>query len=355
MKVCVCAGGTGGHIYPALALANELNKRNHEIIYIGHSKKMEAKIVRNETEYPFFGLNNAGLTRGLLTRIKALISQFGAIKDAKKILKEEKVDAIVSFGGYVTFPVCIAAQQLKIPYYLHEQNAFAGKANKALEKKAKAVFICYEKVRTSFSNPATHLFGNPRATDLMESTHNANILSDLGVDANKPIVYLVMGSLGSSSVAEIIIEMVNQYDFENVQLVISSGVNNYKVYQDGLKKTVFLYEHLDQASLLRYCDLVVSRAGATSLAELMAVGVPSILIPSPYVANNHQFYNAQACVEAQAAIMCEEKELSASKLYHLIKDTLDDSKLLNKMKENTSRLSFPKASYDIASMVEDTQ
>lgn len=351
MKICITAGGTGGHIYPALALADELSGRGHDIIYIGHDEKMEATIVP-KTGYPFYGIKNSGLTPGILNKIKAVASQFGAVKAAKKILKDQQVDLVVSFGGYVTFPVCQAANQLNIQYIIHEQNAFAGKANKMLEKKASAIVICYEHARQFFTNPNTHLLGNPRSSMIHQSLLDSNILEKLDLKKEDPILYFVMGSLGSETVAKILCEMINDNDFGDTQIVISTGVNNYEIYEQNLNKEVSLHQQLDQVSLLPHVDLTVSRAGATAVAELMAFGVPSILIPSPYVANNHQYFNAKAVVDEKAALMIEEKDLSAAKLYRMISDLLKNESLRLQMKENTQSLAFLNASEQIANLVE---
>lgn len=353
MKICLTAGGTGGHIFPALALASELENRGHEVIYIGHADKMEATLLK-QTNYPFFGLNNQGLSGSIFNKIKALFSQFGAIVQAKRILSENKVDKVISFGGYVTFPVCQAAGQLKIPYILHEQNAYAGKANKAVEKKAESVVICYEDARQYFTNPNVYLLGNPRASMIHTQQLNPLILKEYGLSLEKPIIYCVMGSLGSETVSNVIIEMLNTFNYDDIQFIISTGTNNFEVYKSKLKKDIKLFKQVDQISLLPHCTLVISRAGATSIAELMAFGVPSILIPSPYVANNHQLHNAQACVNQHAALMIEEKDLTSNTLHQLIQETVVDKALLNTLSKNAKSMGFVDANENMADLVEKT-
>ena len=352
MKICITAGGTGGHIFPALALASELSDRQHDIIYIGHRDQMEATLVK-AASYPFYGLSNKGLSGSVFKKIKALYSQFGAIKEAKQILKKEKVDMVVSFGGYVTFPVCEASKQLGIPFILHEQNAFAGKANKAIEKHAAAIVICYEHARQYFKNPNTILLGNPRASMVKDQQLNEHILKEYGLSNDKPIVYFVMGSLGSETVNTLIAQMINEIDISGIDIVISSGTRNYHIYENLLKKEVAVFQHIDQVSLLPHCSLVVSRAGATSIAEIMAFGVPSILVPSPYVANNHQYFNAKACVDQGAALMLEEKDLSIESLSQMIKNTLHNPELLASLKQNTALLANTDANDKIADLVEE--
>ena len=132
---------------------------------------------------------------------------------------------------------------------------------------------------------------------------NENILKEYGLSNDKPIVYFVMGSLGSETVSTLIAQMINEVDISGLNIIISSGTRNYHIYENLLKKEVAVFQHIDQVSLLPHCSLVVSRAGATSIAEIMAFGVPSILVPSPYVANNHQYFNAKACVDQGAALM----------------------------------------------------
>lgn len=353
MNIAICAGGTGGHIYPALALAKEL-KQKHSVYYVGNFKKMEYDIVCNETDLLFLGIDNEGLKPGIKSKFKAVFSQIKAIKQCLKYLEEYSIDFVVCFGGYVTFPLCIAAKLKKIPYLLHEQNAILGKANRYVLKGAFGLAVCYPQLLDDkFEN--IKLIGNPRASQCRNMTIDINeIKLKYCCDFNKKIVYIVMGSLGSSTVLNYIIEMLNTFYFENIQFIISAGKNNNEDL--GLKinnlNFVHIFDFVDQLEVLKISDLVISRAGATSIAEIMACGVPSILIPSPYVANNHQYENAKSCVELNASLMLDEKLMNIDSLKDKIYYALD-KKVQNEMKIASKSLSFLNACDNMIQWIEE--
>lgn len=353
MNIAICAGGTGGHIFPAVALANDLVKK-HKVYYVGNYNKMEYHIINNETNLPFLGINNDGLKPGIKAKCKAVFSQFNSIKQCLKYLKEYDIDFVVCFGGYVTFPLCVAARIKKIPYLLHEQNAILGKANRYVLKKALGLAVCYPQL-LSDNNPKIQLIGNPRASQLKQIQINLEqVKLKYQCDLTKKIVYIVMGSLGSSTVMQVIIDMLNNYYFENTQFVISAGKNNRYNLNDKINNLNFvhIFDFVDQLEILHCCDLVVSRAGATSISEIMAANMPSILIPSPYVANNHQFENAKSCFDLGAAIMLEENKLSSELLKDKIIFGLDINNQ-NLMKEATKKLAFLNASENMIKWIEE--
>lgn len=333
MNICLSAGGTGGHIFPAIALGDELYKQGHKIFYIGNQDKMEAQIVKDKP-YTFLPIKNEGLKPGLMAKIKGLTSQFKAIRQCKHYLKENKIDVVVSFGGYVTFPVGVAAGSLKIPYLIHEQNSIAGKANKAITKKSKGVIVCFEEVIKQFNHPDVRFLGNPRASIVASSEVDENFLSELGLHQNSPIVYFVMGSLGSSSMSDVVIEYLNKNTIKNYQFVISAG----RQYDDYLKRlnpqeNVKVFESVNQIQLLKVASLVISRAGATSIAEICASQVPVIYIPSPFVVANHQYYNALELANNDAAILIEEKDITGESLFDTIQQLIDDPQKRQHMSE----------------------
>lgn len=334
MKICISAGGTGGHIYPAIALADELVKKGHELFYIGNQDKMEATIVKDKP-YTFLPIKNEGLKPGLLAKIKGITSQFKAIKQCKDYLKKYQIDFVVSFGGYVTFPVCVAAAHLKIPYLLHEQNSIAGKANKAVTRHAAGVIVCFNEVIHQFKHADIRFLGNPRASIAAKTDKDNQFMSRLGLNPTCPLVYIVMGSLGSSSVSEMLIQYLNQNPISDYQLVISAG-RQFDVYEKHLKSQpqVKVFETVDQIQLLKQAQIVVSRAGATSIAEICASLTPAIYIPSPYVVANHQYFNALELVNHGAALMIQEKDLTAEKLFSQIHEMLTQPQQLTTMKQN---------------------
>lgn len=355
MNICIVAGGTGGHIYPALALASKYYELGHKIYYIGNENRMEAKLVKEKTPYIFLPIKNDGLKKGFVQKANALLSQINAIKESKKYLKQHKIDFVIGFGGYVTFPVCVAAKRLRIPYFLHEQNAIPGKANLYVEKKAKGVVVCYEKARGYFKNKNTVLLGNPRASEVVEAQKNDDILHDLNLNKSKPLIYIVMGSLGSKPFYKTFVEMILNRGMSNYQFVISSGVRDISEYDEQVShhSHVNFYKFVDQVSILQHADLVISRSGATSVAELMACGVPSILIPSPYVTNNHQYYNASECVALNAALMIEDKDVTSENLYTIIESTITNQELLENLRQNTQKVAFKESRQNIIDWIEE--
>lgn len=339
MNICLTAGGTGGHIYPALALGDELIKQGHTIFYIGNKGKMEERLV-SEKPYTFLPIDNEGLKPGLKAKLKGITSQFKAILTAKKYLKENNIDMVISFGGYVTFPACYAAKKYKIPYLIHEQNSVAGKANKMVQKDSAGIIVCFEEVIKQFNHPDIRFLGNPRASIAAKVQKDDTYLDSLGLSASLPIVYFVMGSLGSESMSQMVMDYLLEHPIDDYQFVISAG-RQVESMSNQLKKlkNVFVYESVDQIQLLKHSELVISRAGATSIAEITASLTPAIYVPSPYVVANHQYYNALELKENGAALLIEEKELSAQILFDHINELLNDKDKLNQMSQNCQKFS----------------
>lgn len=354
MKIALVAGGTGGHIFPAIALGQALQDLGHEIIYIGNRTLMEAKIVANQTSFTFCGIDNEGLNPGIMGKVKGVLSQFKAIYQSYSILKQQKFEFMISFGGYVTFPVAVVCQWKKIPYFIHEQNAIAGKSNLLIQKQAKWIFTCYNHVLSQFSNPKKSNEGNPRETIVSQALAQSNVTNRYPFDKNNKIIYVVMGSLGAQTFSEVFIELLNRHHFEGVEFVVSTG-RYQQLYEETLSATntnkVHLYEFVDQVEMLVAADFVISRAGATSIAEIVASHTPSLLIPSPYVVKNHQFYNAKEIHEHKACLMLLEADLSIDTLKQAI-DCVYQEEVLNKLKQNCMTIAKPHA---ISNMIEKIQ
>ncbi|MGN1343345.1 MAG: UDP-N-acetylglucosamine--N-acetylmuramyl-(pentapeptide) pyrophosphoryl-undecaprenol N-acetylglucosamine transferase, partial [Traorella sp.] len=277
------------------------------------------------------------------------ISYFKALK----IVKEFKPDIAIGFGGYVSAPVIMAAHTLKVKVMIHEQNSIIGKANKLCMRYADAIVCCYESILDECGFEKTRLLGNPRASVVKEQPFNQIYFDSLGLDSSKPLLLVVMGSLGSTSVNEAMIQALPELD-QNNQILFVSGKGNYeKVSQQLNQKNIKVVEYVDQLAILEKVDCIICRAGATTAAEITAFGIPSILIPSPYVANNHQFYNAQVLVEKKCAFMIEEKDLCAKTLFEKVSRILKNDQLRKEMKENAKKAGFPNASQDILDWIEE--
>lgn len=354
MRILIATGGTGGHIYPALALADAARSRYEdcEILFVGNKNRMESKEIPQHG-YRFIGLEASGLSGNILNKLKALGQMSTSYVKALKIVKDFKPDIAIGFGGYVSAPVMMAAHTRKVKTMLHEQNSIVGKANKLCMKFADAIVICYEKCFDECDRSKTRLLGNPRASIVKKHPFDQEYYNSLNLDPSKPLLLVVMGSLGSTSVNEAMIQALPEIDSKN-QILFVCGRGNYETVSKAMKRdNIKVVEYVDQLAILEKVDCIICRAGATTAAEITAFGIPSILIPSPYVANNHQFYNASVLVEKKCAFMIEEKDLNANTLFEKVSRILKNERLKNEMKKNAQAAGFPNASDDMLDWIEE--
>lgn len=353
MKVMIAAGGTGGHIYPALALAEVLKKKepDSEVIFFGSDDRMEAKVIP-EHGYKFYGMHVASTYGGLGNKVKSVFSMMKTQKQAEKILKEEKPDICVGFGNYISVPLIEAAHHLHIPTMIHEQNSFAGKANRFLSGKVDAIVGCYESNLKEMPAEKQRILGNPEATLAADTVFDPEILTKMGLQKDKPFVIFMMGSLGSSSVSKVIDEACPLFD-DSYQCIIASGTSNDYHFQYPSNDHIKITEYVDGKAMLKGCSLAVLRAGATTMAEAGAIGCASVLIPSPYVPNNHQFYNASELVKKDAAVMIEEKDLTPQLLADTVNGLMKDPDRLQKMRDNARKQGKRDAAYQMIDWMEE--
>lgn len=353
MKICMVTGGSGGHIYPAITFADYVkNTTDHEVFFIGNDHKMESTIVP-KSGYDFYSIHNQGLQGSKLDKVKAVFGQFKAIRQSKKLLKKTQPDLVFGFGGYVTLPVVIAAHKLKIKVVLHEQNAFVGKANKWAAKYADAIFTCYEEAFSEESK--AYLYGNPRAALAQDMKVVKDELNRIGLDENKKIVLCVMGSQGSQTMNKVFKDVISKLDNIDYQIVFVTGSLEYDSFMQDLgtlPKNVYVESFVNQGQLLPFVDLIFARAGASTLTEVVAFEMPSILVPSPYVANNHQYFNAKALADKNATILFEEKDITAESMIEKIESTLNDEALQATLKENVKHFATPNVNKDILNKIE---
>ena len=319
MRVIVTAGGTGGHIYPALGVIEELLKHSDvEILYIGTTDRMESEIVP-KLGIKYIGLEIYGLTKNITRDIKNVKCIMSSYKKCKKIIKDWHPDFVIGFGGYVTFPVIMAAHKYKIRSAIHEQNELPGKTNKILSKYVDTTFISFKNSENQFKNKCI-FSGNPCAEKAI----------------NKKLILIVMGSLGSEVINNMMKEFLETYKSDINEILFITGKSSYDKFKD-LKvqsniKIIPFYDNL--SGLMKSCDLVISRAGASTISEILALNIPSILIPSPYVANNHQYYNALDLKEKEVSIMLEQKDLTTSSLIKAIDEVMKNETMIkNRLKK----------------------
>ena len=351
MKIAIVAGGTGGHIYPAITLAEELIVKGHDITFIGSNDRMEKDVIPSRG-YKYIGLNVYTTRGSIFQKVKSLLSIFSAYYKCLKIL--DGFDMVIGFGNYISIPVVLAGKRKGLKTVIHEQNSLVGKANKYLDKKVDLVIGSYQENLEQFNNPNTKILGNPQSSKALNIKKDDSVIKNLGLDPNKKVVVIFMGSLGSESVERKLIEMFKTLD-GTYQVIYATGKSHYdeviKNCQES--KDLKIFDQIDGINVMANSDLLVSRAGATTLCEICALGMPAILIPSPYVPNNHQFKNAKSLTDKQAAEMIEEKELTPEKLDKQIKELLFDDERLKTMSENAHKLNNDLVLQDIIKMVEE--
>lgn len=354
MKILIVTGGTGGHIYPAIALADAAKLRypNCEILFVGNKNRMESVEIPSRG-YKFIGLDASGLVGGVVGKTKAIAQMGISYVKALKIVKDFKPDIAIGFGGYVSAPVILAAHTCHVKVMIHEQNSIVGKANKLCMRFADAIVACYDSILDECDSSKIRLLGNPRASVVYEKPFNKEYYDSLQLDPSKPLLLVVMGSLGSTTVNDAMIEALPALEKKN-QILFVCGKGNYEIVSKKMNQSnIQIVEYVDQLAILEKVDCIICRAGATTAAEITAFGIPSILIPSPYVANNHQFYNAQVLVDKKCAFMIEEKDLNAKTLFDKVSRILENDKLKNEMKENAKKAGFPDASKNILDWVDE--
>ncbi len=338
MKVIVSAGGTGGHIYPALAIINKIKEMepNSEILYIGTHNRMEKDIIPKQgipfKQIEIYGFNRKHLTKNFKT-IKCLYNSY---KECKKIIKEFKPDIVIGVGGYVTAPVIYAAHKLKIKTFIHEQNSVAGASNKFLSKYANLIGVSFKSSLKEFPLNKTIFTGNPCSENAIKT--KPCLKKQFNLSENKKLVLFVMGSLGSTKINEFLKKTMSLFKNKDYEVLFVTGVNSYEEIKN-LPNNVKVVPYVDNLTcIMKKTDLMVSRAGASTLSEIIALNIPSILIPSPYVPNNHQVKNALDLINNDACILIEEKDLKGDILVRTIDSIINDENKLKKIKNNLNSL-----------------
>lgn len=349
MKFIITGGGTGGHIYPALAIAEEIKKiyKDSQILYIGTEKGLESEIVP-KTGIPFKAIRVKGMPRKLnkasFIAIRELLYGLG---DAKKIIKDFKPDIVIGTGGYVCGPMVYIAAKKKIPTLIHEQNAYPGITNKILSRYVDKVLVTFDEAKKFFKYEDRVVnTGNPIRKEILETGKDYSY-DKLNIKPQIPFILSFGGSGGQKKLNDAILELVKSYNTENeFQLIHVTGSRFYGKYMEDLKeKNIKLGSNIrimpylyDIPEALSIANLVITSAGAITLAELSAIGIPSILIPKAYTAENHQEYNARSFEEQGASIMILEKDLEPSSFKEQVLSLIKDKDKLHTMSKNCKRL-----------------
>lgn len=352
MRVIMTGGGTGGHIYPAVAIADEIRRRdeNAEILFVGAEIGMEGELVP-KNGYDIKLMPVQGFERGqILCNIGILRRLHKSNQMAKKIIKDFRPDVVIGTGGYASAPVVKTAQKMGIPTYIHEQNAFPGVSNKMQEGKATKVFLGFAEGSKYFKHPEKHVVvGNPVREDFINADRD-RAREELGFEKNDFVLLAFGGSQGAGRVNKAMMKVIEAFNgVKEVKVCLGTGKNYYDViikeFDDkgiSLEDNIMIMKYInDMPKYLSAADLVVSRSGALTVAEVTVCGVPAIFIPSPNVAGNHQFFNAQAVSIGGGALIIEEDELDNDKLIKTIHRLKNDPEVLKDMSEKSRACGQP--------------
>lgn len=366
MRILLAGGGTAGHINPALAIARAAKTRfpHCEVRFVGSRQGMERDLVTREG-YELFLLDVAGLQGKNPLRLANVLLKAGrSVAGCKRYLKENPPDLVIGTGGYVSFPVLWAAQDLHIPTVIHEQNAFPGKTSRILARRADRVMISFEQSRAYFPHPdRLVLTGNPLRGELLAKTRE-QARRELAMSESAFFVLSFAGSLGAREINRAMIEVFRLLkDCDDLHWIHATGERGWQWVPDQLKQVgVNLIQHpnlevkpylYNMPTMMAAADLVVCRAGAITLSELAAQHKPSILIPSPNVANNHQHFNALAFEQAGAARILPESELCAERLLGLVKSLRAAPEELKRMQHCAQELAVYNASDRIIRVIKE--
>ena len=356
MRILLAGGGTAGHINPAIAIANTIkaHDKDAEIAFIGTSRGLENELVTN-AGYRIYHIEMQGLRRSLsLSNVKTAYYYLTAPKKAEKLIKEFRPDVVLGTGGYLSWPLIKAAAKLGVPSALHESNAIPGKAVKMLSDRVNKIYLNFASAADYLKCPEKIMVvGNPLISD-EHAVKTSELTSKLGIPAGtKTTVLSFGGSLGAEKISEAVISVAKQFQNErdDVYFVHSCGAKKYDEaasfassigYENGgnIKLVKYIYNMPEWEAC---ADIVICRAGSMTISEIAELGKAAIIIPSPYVANNHQYENAKRLAEAGAAVLIEEKDLTTQRLSDEIKKLISSDESRRKMCEAIRRFSHPQA------------
>ena len=350
MKAIIAAAGTGGHINPALAIANKIKQEepNSEIIFVGTDRGLENDLIPR-AGYDLKRIEAYGFNRKIsLDNVKKMYKTFKSIGQAKKIIQDFKPDIMIGTGGYICLPVALAASKLNVPIVLHESNAFPGVAIKMLSKKASAILVGFEDAKKRIKNAENVVVvGNPSKVKEISFTNSQKekILKEIGLtDIEKPIVLVFGGSQGAQKINESFINIISKKVNEKYQIIWATGPNQYEIIKTKLQNLNINIDNIPNVKILPYIynmeevmncvDLVVSRSGAMTITEISIVGKPSIFIPIPYATENHQEYNANVLEKVGAAKIILDADLDFNILNSTINEIISDKEKMCRMSEN---------------------
>jgi UDP-N-acetylglucosamine--N-acetylmuramyl-(pentapeptide) pyrophosphoryl-undecaprenol N-acetylglucosamine transferase len=364
LKFILSGGGTGGHIYPAVAIANELKSRfpDAEFLFVGAKDKMEMQKVP-QAGYKIEGLWIAGLQRKLTAQNMMFpFKLISSLWKSRKIIRKFQPDVVIGTGGFASGPLLQAANGMNIPTVIQEQNSYPGITNKLLSKKANAICVAYENLERFFPKEKIVFTGNPVRQDLLDvETKRNEGISYFKLDTNKKTLLILGGSLGARRVNQLIEKELDFITAKGIQVIWQCGKLYYEEYKkydntnnpitDNRQPTTKVLAFIDRMDLIyAAADFVISRAGASSVSELCLVGKPTIFIPSPNVAEDHQTKNAKAIVDKNGAVLLKESELD-EQFETVFSDLISNEDLQLTLSQNIKKLAKPNATKDIVEQI----
>ena len=354
-RFILSGGGTGGHIYPAIAIANELKRRhpNAEFLFIGARDKMEMEKVP-QAGYKIKGLWISGIQRKRMWKnLSFPLKLTNSLLRSRSIIRKFKPDVVIGTGGFASGPMLRVASMYGVPSVLQEQNSYAGITNKLLARRAQKICVAYDRMERFFPKEKIVKTGNPVRTDLVEvKEEKKEAAVFFGLVGDKKTVLILGGSLGARRINQLIEKELGFFEEKGLQVLWQCGKlyhEEYKKYESDTVKVLDFVNRMDLAYAA--ADVIISRAGAGSVSELCLVGKPVIFIPSPNVAEDHQTQNAKALVAKDAAIMLRESELDAA-FEKTFTDVMDSEEVREKLGKNIKKMAMPKATEHIVDEIE---
>lgn len=353
MKVILSGGGTGGHVYPAIAIANKIKEHNPdaEILFVGTENGIESEIVP-KNGYRLETVTVQGFHRKIdFENVKRIFKLIKGLSQTRKIVKEFRPDVVIGTGGYVSGPVLYNAAKIGIPSVVHEQNSFPGVTNKILSKSVSRVLTSFEDSHERFPEKGRSKLvftGNPVRKEILDADKET-ARKALGIDMDKKLVLCYGGSGGSRTINAAMVKVIKHMVDEDVAFIFATGKRFYDEFMESIKNIELKSYHRvvpyldDMANGLAASDIVIGSAGAISLAEITALGKPSIIIPKAYTAENHQEYNAKSIEAKGAGVAILEKDLNADVLDKVVFRLLNDEKLLSDMSKASFKAGKPEA------------
>ncbi|HPT70370.1 MAG TPA: undecaprenyldiphospho-muramoylpentapeptide beta-N-acetylglucosaminyltransferase [Syntrophomonas sp.] len=358
MKIILSGGGTGGHIYPALAIAGELKERLPEVqlLYVGTPAGMESRIVP-EAGLAYASLNVSGIDRtSMLKASKSIVKFPNSFFQARNIIKDFEPDIIVGTGGYVSFPIVLAGTFMGIKTIIHEQNAYPGLANRNLAKRVDRVLLTFPEASQYLDSENIKITGLPVRKQMMH-TDKQQSRQSLGLDQNLFTILAFGGSLGAKTINNALLDFIDRSRGENLQIIWITGEAAYEEIQEKLTEKYDLETIRPQITLLPYmnnmeqamgaADLAVCRAGASTVSELEVIGLPAILVPFPFAADNHQEKNARALVDKNAAYLVIDEFFDGTELHKKVQEIQKQPEKLRIMGQNMLKEAKPNALKEI--------